>query len=162
MAGFSPVTYSLLNSKMKSIMSGIKRQYFDAETGELVIELLDGSKISRSFKDIKAVEFRDVPSVGDPEKVENHLFVIYSDNSAQDVGKVDASFDISQLITIGSSADDNTECNACIEDCVMFNCASTAMINTPTGHLLFKGFCDVYNFKGQEVLSNLIPDVDLP
>lgn len=96
--------YILSKGLVTSVVTGIKSVKFN-DDGDLEIETMNGTIIKRKFKDIKNIEFRDVPSE-DGEDTEKHLFVIYSDNSSEDIGKVDASFDINQLITIGSSADE--------------------------------------------------------
>lgn len=64
-----------------------------------------------------------------------------------------------KLSSIVASGNDKSGAVDYIEDTVMFNCSSTALMQTPTAKMYFKGFVDVYNFKGKEILKNLPFDI---
>lgn len=90
--------YVLAKNKVKSLATGVKKVRFD-EDGNLEVTLNDDSIIKRPFKDIKDVEFREVINKETLE-TEKHLFVIYSDDSKEDVGIIESKFDIDDFITL--------------------------------------------------------------
>lgn len=64
-----------------------------------------------------------------------------------------------KLSSIASAGNGEEGATTYVEDSVMFNSSSTAMIQAQKAKIYFKGFIDVYNFKGKEILKNLPFDI---
>jgi len=72
--GFSVINYALQKKGDTSIATGVQDVRFD-ESGDMVVELRDGSTVNRSIKDIKQVE-----------NIDGHMVITYSDNTKSDIG----------------------------------------------------------------------------
>lgn len=84
--------YILSKNLVASVVSGVKRMYFDGE-GHLIIECVDGTLLKRPFLDIKNVELKDI--LNTEGNMEKHLIVNYTNNTKEDVGIIDTVSDIS-------------------------------------------------------------------
>lgn len=60
------------------------------------------------------------------------------------------------ITSVNINGGDEIKSNVYLEDNVFFNCSSCAISTFKTGKAYMKGFCDVYNFKGKELLDAIV------